>query len=115
VSHRRFWLDRQTDVSGVSGTGEVAEGIQFTDGSVALRWISATPCTAVFDRLDQVAAVHGHGGATSIRWLDPVPLPPYNLMTRAAGLLDTTAPTDPSGGGWEAHDDPTYPDHHRDP
>lgn len=69
--HRRFWLHRHTDVSGVSGTGAVAEGVQFTDGSVALRWTSATPCTAVFDGVDQVQAVHGHAGSTQIRWLDP--------------------------------------------
>ncbi|MDX6237624.1 MAG: hypothetical protein QOG10_2439 [Kribbellaceae bacterium] len=111
MTHRRFWLDRQTDISGVSGIGEVAEGIQFTDGSIALRWISATPCTAVFDHLDQVAAVHGHGGVTTIRWLDPVPLPPHDLLSRAAGLLDTT-PHHLPAGGWEARDDPTYPQRH---
>jgi hypothetical protein len=72
ASHRRFWLHRHIDVSGVSGTGVIAEGVQFTDGSVALRWPSATPCTAVFDGVDQVQAVHGHSGSTQIRWLDPV-------------------------------------------
>ena len=29
---RRFYFDRQTDVSGTSGTGAVVEGVQFGDG-----------------------------------------------------------------------------------
>lgn len=36
---RLFVLDRVEDVSGVSGTGVVAEGIEFSDGVGALRWI----------------------------------------------------------------------------
>ena len=35
---RRFLLERIEDVSGVAGTGWVAEGIQFTNGCVALTW-----------------------------------------------------------------------------
>src|SRR3990167_1585149 len=35
-----FYLIRQKDVSGVSGTGTVLEGVVFTDGSVVVRWIS---------------------------------------------------------------------------
>ena len=72
---RRFKLDRLVDVSQVSGTGEVAEGIQFADGSVALHWPGATPCTAVFGSIDAVVHVHGHGGRTVVRWLDPAPVP----------------------------------------
>lgn len=34
---RTFLLVRTYDVSGVSGTGIAAEGIEFTDGAVALR------------------------------------------------------------------------------
>lgn len=71
--HRRFQLVRAVDVSGVSGTGVVAEGVEFTDGSVVLRWTSAWPTSVVWhDRgIESVEAVHGHGGATRIAWLDP--------------------------------------------
>ncbi|GAB3831927.1 hypothetical protein [Kribbella italica] len=72
---RRFRLMRHEDVSGVSGTGPVAEGVQFTDGAVALRWYGDYPTTTVWDGIDSVVAIHGHGGATEVEWLDPDPGP----------------------------------------
>lgn len=48
----------------------VAEGCVFTDGSVALRWRGSNPATAVWPDLDSVLAVHGHEGATEVRWID---------------------------------------------
>ena len=38
---RLFKLQRKVDCSGVSGTGVVAEGVEFDDGQVALRWLTA--------------------------------------------------------------------------
>jgi hypothetical protein len=72
VSPRAFVLRRETDVSGVSGTGDVAKGVAFSDGTVALRWLSAWPTSVVFhDRgVEAVEAVHGHNGATQLVWLD---------------------------------------------
>lgn len=72
MNHRRFVLQRHADVTGVSGVGVVAEGVEFTDGTVALRWLSAWPTSVVFhDKgVDAVRAVHGHGGATEIVYLD---------------------------------------------
>jgi hypothetical protein len=69
---RRFELHRDIDLSGISGTGVVAEGIEFTDGVVAMRWMGQWPTSVVFhDRgMESVDAVHGHGGATRIVWLD---------------------------------------------
>jgi len=69
---RRFVLRRVEDVSGVSGTGDVAEGVVFRDGTVALRWLSAWPTSVVFhDRgMEAVDAVHGHSGKTQIVFLD---------------------------------------------
>lgn len=66
---RTFELIRYEDVSGISGTGAVAEGCVFTDGSVALRWHGPNPSTAVWPNLDAIIAVHGHDGATVVRWL----------------------------------------------
>lgn len=71
---RRFELYRHTDVSNVSGTGVVAEGCEFTDGSVALRWLGLHPSTAVWPSVAEVLAVHGHQGATEIRWIDDRPI-----------------------------------------
>ncbi len=69
---RAFVLQRNHDVSGVSGTGVVAEGVEFSDGTVALRWTSAWPTSVVFhDRgMESVRVIHGHSGATEIVYLD---------------------------------------------
>lgn len=72
MTFRRFRLIRYTDVTGVSGTGVVAEGVVFSSGRVALEWCSAWPTSVVFhDRgMESVRAVHGHGGATRVAYLD---------------------------------------------
>jgi hypothetical protein len=70
VRPRTFELVRYHDLSGVSGTGVVAEGCVFTDGSVALRWRGTNPATAVWPDVESVLAVHGHQGATEVRWLE---------------------------------------------
>lgn len=67
---RRFELHRDEDETGVSGPGRVAEGVQFTDGTVAMRWRSAFKSTAVYDNMVTVDAIHGHGGKTRVVWLD---------------------------------------------
>ncbi|MGW6194823.1 hypothetical protein ACWF0M_01630 [Kribbella sp. NPDC055110] len=68
---RRFVLRRSVDVSGVSGTGDVAEGVEWSDGTVALRWRGRWATTVVWDYgLDALLAVHGHDGSTVVRWLD---------------------------------------------
>ncbi|WP_237706577.1 hypothetical protein [Kribbella flavida] len=69
---RRFQLVRHVDVSGISGTGVVAEGIEWSDGTVALRWCGQYPTTTVWqDGIPALLSIHGHHGATTIHWLDP--------------------------------------------
>lgn len=60
---RSFLLVRDEDETGVSGTGTVAQGIEFSDGTVALRWMSEWPTSVVFhDRgIAAVEQVHGKG------------------------------------------------------
>jgi hypothetical protein len=68
---RRFHLIRLVDVSGVSGIGVVAEGIEWSDGTVTLHWIGRYPTTTVWqDGIDALLTIHGHDGATTIRWMD---------------------------------------------
>ncbi|MGH8824686.1 MAG: hypothetical protein ACRDVN_09440 [Jiangellaceae bacterium] len=67
---RRFALVRHVDYTGVSGVGVVAFGIAFSDGHVALRWCSIHPATSTWGSLEDMLAVHGHGEATSIQWID---------------------------------------------
>jgi len=72
---RRFALNRTVDVSGVSGTGVVAQGVEFDDGNVAIRWMSESPSTVIWACVDDAMAVHGHGGLTTLEWLDDVQTP----------------------------------------
>lgn len=67
---RRFVLDRAEDITGSSGTGIVAEGVRFTDGTVAMRWLTETTSTALYHDMDDVLTVHGHQGSTTVAWLD---------------------------------------------
>lgn len=66
----RFQLVRYVDVTGVSGTGVVAEGVMFSDGTVSLRWLSDTPTTVVYNSVADVEAIHGHNGNTKVLLLD---------------------------------------------
>ena len=77
----RFLLVRDVDVTGISGTGVVAEGVEYSDGTVVLRWLEAgvpevhkargvRPTTVVHESVAAVEALHGHGGATHVEWVD---------------------------------------------
>lgn len=67
---RRFHLVRDIDETGTSGTGVVVEGLEFTDGTVALRWLTATTSTAIYASIADVETIHGHGGKTRVEWID---------------------------------------------
>lgn len=81
MSSRRFHLHRRSDITGISGTGTVAEGIEFSDGTTVLRWLPAgtarphavEPTTVIHDHIGSVLALHGHNGATEIIWDEPDP------------------------------------------
>lgn len=72
-----FLVVRDQDVTGVSGTGVVAEGVRFTDGTAAVRWRVVSnfhaergvkPTTVVHPDIQSVIALHGHNGATHLEW-----------------------------------------------
>ena len=71
---RRFYLQRNKDISGVSGTGKIAEGVEFEDGVVAMQWLSHKPSLGVYRNVKHLRDIHGHEGATHIVWVDPDPL-----------------------------------------
>lgn len=68
---RRFHFVRNQDASGVSGIGKVAEGVIFSNGKVALEWLSKHASTNLYDSLDDVEFIHGHQGMTKIVFDDP--------------------------------------------
>lgn len=67
---RRFHLQRDRDVSGVSGTGVVALGVLWPDQTASVRWLGDRPSIVFWDDMADAVAVHGHGGATRIVWTD---------------------------------------------
>lgn len=57
---RRFLMERENDVSGVSGTGVVLEGVRFSTGVVVIHWLTPPPrgSISVFDSLGQFLSIH---------------------------------------------------------
>jgi hypothetical protein len=69
VPHR-FFLVRDIDHSGTSGTGWVAQGVQFTDGVCVMRWMTDWHSTCTYDSIEDLIAIHGHGGDSHVEWID---------------------------------------------
>lgn len=67
---RRFYLQRDLDESGVSGTGRVAEGVVFSNGWVAMTWLGPIPSVVFYSRMADVETIHGHHGKTTIVFID---------------------------------------------
>lgn len=67
---RLFKLVRSEDVSGVSGTGVIAEGVEFHDGQVALSWFGVHHTVELCPSIKDIIEIHGHGGRTVVEWLD---------------------------------------------
>jgi hypothetical protein len=57
---RRFVMERVEDVSGVSGTGSVLEGVLFSTGVVVIHWLTPPPrgSISVFESFDQFLTIH---------------------------------------------------------
>jgi hypothetical protein len=67
---RRFVLERADDVTGVSGTGTVADGVLWPDGKVTLCWRGEHRSIAVWDSMIDAVAIHGHDGKTKLVFID---------------------------------------------
>jgi hypothetical protein len=62
-----FVLVRHHDVSGVSGTGIVAQGVIWDDGTATIKWRGPhATVTHHAGGIDSVRAIHGHDGSTVI-------------------------------------------------
>ncbi|MGY0236887.1 hypothetical protein [Longispora urticae] len=86
---RRFAMRRWDDPTGVSGTGIVAYGVAWTDDRVVMRWLGSTTGVtqvAVFDSMDDLMRIHGHGGRTEVVWVDPYVQDPGEI--RIGGYID---------------------------
>jgi hypothetical protein len=68
---RTFWLDRRTDVTGASGTGHVADGVLWPDGTVTIKWLGRYASEVSWPQgMTAVEAIHGHDGRTTVIWHD---------------------------------------------
>jgi hypothetical protein len=70
---KTFVLRRNEDFTGISGTGDVAEGAVFNSGKVVVAWdptmtLAKVVTVVVFDSIEDVEKLHGHDGATEIVW-----------------------------------------------
>ena len=61
-----FYLERVTDVHGISGTGIVARGVILPSGSVVLEWQTFHSSICIYKNIGDVEAIHGHNGATIV-------------------------------------------------
>lgn len=87
---KRFLLVRDRDLSGVSGTGVIAEGVLSSVRKVALFWVTKHRSVVLYDSLQEMIAIHGHGGATRIEWQDATPLE-YPAFREASNAQDSDA------------------------
>jgi hypothetical protein len=67
---KRFRLKRVVDDSGISGTGYVTEGIIWSDGTVAMRWLTHVSSHCYYNSIADVETIHGHGGHTVVEYID---------------------------------------------
>lgn len=84
---KTFTAYRKADISSTHDSNQLNppdepqfEGCVFSDGSVALRWLTAKRSTSVWQSLDDAMAIHGHPEygtvivwdelATPVKWVD---------------------------------------------
>jgi hypothetical protein len=70
MAGRTFQLHRIVDLSGVSGTGIVADGVLWPDGMCTVHWRGNYPTDATHLSLESVIHIHGHEGHSYIRFDD---------------------------------------------
>jgi hypothetical protein len=63
---KKFYLLRHDDVNGNSGTGVVAEGCIFGDGTGSYTWLTHTKTVTAFLNTKQIMDLHSHGGRTEM-------------------------------------------------
>lgn len=69
VRPRCFLLIRDHDIDGIHGTGRVAEGVVWTDGTACIHWMGPKPSWQQFRTLGDAVALTGSTN-TRTEWLD---------------------------------------------
>lgn len=68
---RTFSLIRNEDIHGISGTGRVAQGVEFDDGTCVLNWTTTHQSTGIYPNIAELEAIHGHEGRTVVVFDEP--------------------------------------------
>ena len=73
-SFKRFKLVRTTDITGISGIGEIAVGVQWPDQSATLFWLK-TETNGYYKSLAQLQQIHCYNDASGqpnarVEWID---------------------------------------------
>lgn len=63
-----FDILRKEDASGTSGTGVVAMGVLFPDGTVTVQWQTHVRSVVVYQSMADALYIHGHGDSTGFRF-----------------------------------------------
>jgi hypothetical protein len=66
-----FYLLRNEDVSGISGTGVIGVGVVFPNGRVVFQWCSYRSSLEIVDSVDNLMEIHSHGGKTELIYGNP--------------------------------------------
>jgi hypothetical protein len=79
---KRFQMYRKGDISSTHDANQrnspdqvQFEGVVFTDGRCAIRWLTSKGSTSVWDSFEDMMAIHGHPEyGSEIVWLDEEPV-----------------------------------------
>ena len=83
MTMRRFVLVRHEDITGNSGVGIIGEGIEWRGGTADLHWVTDYESFVHWPGgVEAILAVHGHSGATVVRFLDDLPAPPEPTFSK---------------------------------
>ena len=66
-----FYLQRNVDTSGISGTGIVAVGVIMPSGICVLEWCTFHSSVGYYKNIADIEAIHGHEGSTVVVMGEP--------------------------------------------
>lgn len=100
---RRFHLQRDIDATGASGTGHVADGVLWPDGTATVHWRGEDNSDAFWPTgMDGIRRRSCHDGATRIVWDDPAPVGWENADMDCPHCPDGHTPPDGGSQPWSA-------------